>query len=214
MARALDDQSWNQLTRARLLSAYVQVAIAADDIDTATGAVGELESITHTYNTPVLNAHAATARGRLQVATGDPAAINTLGACVQQWSELGVPYEVATAWMLLGQAYRGAGDHDGQARAFATAGEIFDQLGVLLDARQLRSLTSEQARPDGLTSRETEVLGLIATGRTNREIAAALHLSDKTVSRHLTNIFTKIDVSTRAAATAFAYEHGITRSQR
>jgi len=213
MARALDGENWNRLARARLLAAYVQIAIAAHDLDTAAAALDELDTIAHNYRSPILAAHAATARGRLQLATGDPAAAGTLGTAVKQWIDLGVPYETATAWMLLGQAHRAAGDHTSQARAFATAAAIFDQLGALLDARHLKRLTGEQALPGGLTRREAEVLGLIATGKTNREIAAALHLSEKTVSRHLTNIFTKISVNTRAAATAFAYEHGLTRTQ-
>jgi DNA-binding CsgD family transcriptional regulator len=213
MARALAEQHWNRLARVKLLSAYVQIAIAADDIGTAAASVDELESIAHTYDTPALAAHAATSRGRLQVATGDPAAMNTLTASVKRWAELSVPYEVATAWTLLGQAYRAAGDQESQARAFATAMELFDQLGASLDARQLQHLMAPRALPARLSEREAEVLCLVATGRTNREIAAKLHLSQKTVSRHLTNIFAKIGVNSRAAATAFAYEHDIVDSR-
>lgn len=209
MAQALSEQSWNRLARAKLLPACVQIAIAAGDLDTAVGAVEELESIADTFDTPTLVAHALAARGRLQLATGDPTATAALRANVKQWLELGVPYEVATAWMLLGQAYRAAGDEQSAAESFATAGQLFDQLGAPLDARQLRNLTTQRALPAGLTQREVEVLRLVAAGRTNRNIAAELHLSEKTVSRHLTNIFTKIGVSSRAAATAFAYEHDI-----
>jgi DNA-binding CsgD family transcriptional regulator len=207
--RALDDQSWKRLARAKLLSAYVQIAIAADDVDTAAASVEELDSIAATYGTPALDAHAATARGRLQVATGDPVAVSTLAASVQRWAELGVPYEVATAWMLLGQAYLALGNEESQTRAFTTARDMFDQLGAALDVHQLQHLMARRTHPAGLSEREAEVLCLVATGRTNREIAAKLHLSEKTVSRHLTNIFAKIGVNSRAAATAFAYEHHI-----
>ncbi len=213
MTQALTEQSWNRLARAKLLPASVQIAIAAHDLDTAAAAVTELESIADTFDTRSLVAHAAAARGRLQLATGDPAASATLRANVKHWLELGVPYEVATAWMLLGQAYRAAGDEQSAVESFTSAGELFDQVGATLDARHLRNLTTQPTLPAGLTQREAEVLRLLAAGRTNRDIAAKLHLSEKTVSRHLTNIFTKIGVSSRAAATAFAYEHGIVASR-
>jgi DNA-binding CsgD family transcriptional regulator/cytochrome c-type biogenesis protein CcmH/NrfG len=209
IAEALDAQSWNRLTRAKLLPAHVQVTIAAGELDRAAASVEELEAIAETFASAAIAAHAAAARGRLELATGAPDARATLRSNVQQWLELGVPYEAATAWMLLGQAHNAAGDDDGASDAFAKAGQLFDQLGATLDARQLHALSAPRMLPSGLTEREVEVLRLAAAGLTNREIADELYLSEKTVSRHLTNIFTKIDVSSRAAATAFAYEHGI-----
>lgn len=209
IADALTEQSWNRLSRAKLLPAHVQIAIAAGDLDAATTSVEELEAIAQAFQSAPITAHAAAARGRLQFAAGDPAAVGTLRSNVQQWLELGVPYEVATAWMLLGQAHVAATDEERASEAFAKAGELFEQLGAALDARHLRGLSTSKGFPGGLTAREIEVLRLVAGGRSNREVAAELYLSEKTVSRHLTNIFTKIGVSSRAAATAFAYEHGV-----
>ena len=132
-----------------------------------------------------------------------------LRSAVVQWSELGVPYEIATARMLLGQAHHIAGDETAAAASFAAARELFDELGVRVEASVPPTPPPADGLPAGLTEREAEVLRLVAAGHTNKEIAATLFLSDKTVARHLSNIFTKIDVSTRAAATAFAFERGI-----
>jgi DNA-binding NarL/FixJ family response regulator len=133
-------------------------------------------------------------------------AVATLHAAIGHWQELRVPYEVATASTLLGQAQREGGDEDAAKQSFARARALFEQIGAHLDARGIE--TARRTRqPAGLTEREIEVLRLIADGQANKEIAAHLHLSVKTVSRHLTNIFNKIGVNSRAAATAFAFEH-------
>jgi DNA-binding NarL/FixJ family response regulator len=138
----------------------------------------------------------------------------TLRNAVARWSELGVPYEVATARMLLGEACRIAGDDVAAAAAFAAARDLFDALGVRNEARAVGSRASTPARPAGLTEREVEVLRLVAAGHTNKEAAAALYLSDKTIARHLSNIFAKVGVSTRAGATAFAFDCGLLKPVR
>ncbi len=121
-----------------------------------------------------------------------------------------MPYEVATARMLQGAACRQVGDLDGAAASFEAAGARFEQLGAGLDLRNLREITSATPDlPSGLSQREAEVLRLVAAGMTNRQIAEVLSLSEKTVARHLSNIFTKIDVSSRSGATAFAFERRI-----
>ena len=209
ITEALESVAWNQLVRAKLLPARAQIAIAVSDIDTAEAATAELESIAETFDSIGLLAAAATARGRLQLAQQDSDACATLRAAAARWTELGVPYEVATARTLLGQACRESGDETGATGAFAGAREVFDDLGVRLDARDPRLFAAAAVLPAGLTEREAEVLRLVAAGHTNKEVAGALFLSDKTVARHLSNIFTKMGVSTRAAATAFAFEHGI-----
>jgi ATP/maltotriose-dependent transcriptional regulator MalT len=197
----------NRLSRSRLLPAAVQVAVAADDLAAAEAAVHELESIADRFDTPMLHGLTILARGRLQLALGNPlAAAATLQTAVARWQELQVPYEVATATTLLGQAQREAGDDDAAKESFARARALFQQIGVRLDAHSIES-TRRTRRPAGLTQREVEVLCLIADGRANKEIAAQLHLSAKTVSRHLTNIYNKIGVTSRAGATAFAFEH-------
>jgi DNA-binding NarL/FixJ family response regulator len=120
---------------------------------------------------------------------------------------------VATVRLLLGQACRNCGDEDGAGRSLERAAAIFDKLGAALDARQTRDLTSSSPRPGGLTAREAEVLSLVASGRTNRDIAGDLYLSERTVARHLSNIFTKIGVTSRTGAAAFAYENDLVASE-
>jgi ATP/maltotriose-dependent transcriptional regulator MalT len=207
--QALEAHTWNRLSRARLLVAFAQIAIAAGDTAAASTAVDEMEAIAADYDSPVLLASVATSRGRVQVAERDPTACTTLRLALKRWQELDVPHEVATARMLLGLACRDADDNDAAAASFAAAESGFAQLGATLDVRVVRDLTSRRQLPGGLTEREAEVLRLVAAGRTNREIAAELFLSEKTVSRHLSNIFAKVGVSSRSAATAFAFEHRI-----
>jgi ATP/maltotriose-dependent transcriptional regulator MalT len=204
----------NRLARAALLPTLVQVATATGDLDEAEDALGELDDITATFDTPILRAAAASTRGRLELAQGDAAAAcTTLQEAIELWSALDVPYEVATARTLLGQALRDCGDVTGAAEAFAAAASLFDDIGAHLDARVSESGVSPTL-PAGLTEREVEVLRLVAAGKTNNEVAAELYLSVKTVSRHLSNIFTKVGVTSRAAATAFAFEHNLVANRR
>jgi ATP/maltotriose-dependent transcriptional regulator MalT len=209
----LAEQTWNELARSKLLPARVQIAVAAGDLIGAADAADELDRIAAAYDSPALAASALSARGRLHLAQGDSAAAcTTLQEALKHWQGLEVPYEVATARLLLGQACRNCGDEDGAMRSLDRAAAIFDQLGAALDARHTRDLTSSASAtplPGGLTAREAEVLSLVASGRTNKDIAAALHLSERTVARHLSNIFTKIGVTSRTAATAFAYENNL-----
>lgn len=212
VGEALEGAGWNRLARAKVLPAVVQIAIAAGEPATAAGAVDELDVIARDFESDGLRAAATTARGRLQLAVDDRGAAPTLRSAVTQWTELGVPYELATARMLLGEACRKQGDVTGAAAAFTAARALFDELGIAVDARSAAPGVSQL--PCGLTEREAEVLRLVAAGHTNKEVATALYLSDKTVARHLSNIFVKIDVSTRAAATAFAFERGIVDRDR
>jgi ATP/maltotriose-dependent transcriptional regulator MalT len=206
------DQTWNQLRRGRLLPARVQIAIAVGDLEVAEAAAAELEQIAAAFESPELAASARSTRGRLLLAQGDNgAACRTLQDALEHWQRLEVPYEVATVRLLLGQACRNVGDEDGATRSLARAAEIFDQLGAALDAQTTRRLTALPASllPSGLTEREAEVLGLVAAGKTNKQVANELHLSERTVARHISNIFTKIGVTSRTAATAFAYENDL-----
>jgi ATP/maltotriose-dependent transcriptional regulator MalT len=208
ITRLLGEQTWNHLARAKLLPARIQIAVAAGDLDAAEEAATELEQIAVDYKSPALTAAALSARGRLLHALGDAgAACATLQQALQHWLQLEVPYEVATARLLLGHACRTCGDEDAACRSLAQAAEIFDRLGAAIDAQQLRDVDASARPPAGLTEREAEVLCLVAAGHTNRQIADALHLSERTVARHLSNIFTKIGVASRTAAAAFAYEH-------
>jgi ATP/maltotriose-dependent transcriptional regulator MalT len=203
----LADEPVERLGRARLLPAAVQIAVAAGDLAGAGEAVAELESLARAFDTPMLHASAETALGRLQLAKeNSTSAAATLQAALRRWQELEVPYEVATAHTLLGQALRQAGDEAAATQSFAHARALFEHIGAHLDTR-VGAPPSTRVSPAGLTGREIEVLRLVAAGRANKEIAAQLHLSAKTVSRHLTNIFDKIGVNSRTAATAYAYQN-------
>jgi DNA-binding CsgD family transcriptional regulator len=206
---ALEGAGWNRLARAKVLPARAQIAIAAGDVGAAIASVEELEAIADDFTSDGLYASATSARGRLQLAQGDPRACATLRNAVTRWTELGVPYEIATARTLLGQACRDGDDAAGASAAFEAARDLFDNLGVRLDARDCETAPSPSPLPAGLTEREAEVLRLVAAGHTNKEVASVLFLSDKTIARHLSNIFAKVGVSTRAAATAFAFEHDL-----
>jgi ATP/maltotriose-dependent transcriptional regulator MalT len=207
----IEGQSANPLGRARVLPAAAQIAVAAGALDTADERVRELEAIAADFDLPMLHAMAALARGRVQLASGDvAAACPTLRDALSRWQALEIPYEVATTRTVLAQALRVAGDEEGARESFAAAKALFDQIGARLEALGPDAVVTTASGPDlpaGLTEREAEVLRLIAEGLSNKDIAGRLHLSVKTVSRHLSNIFTKIGVSSRAAATAFAFEH-------
>jgi ATP/maltotriose-dependent transcriptional regulator MalT len=204
----------HRLARAALLPIQVHVAVAAGDLDTARAALAELEATVEEYGGPVLQATLRATRGRLELAEDAPSAAATLREAVADWEAMAVPYEVATARTLLGEALRRAGDEAAATEAFRAAAEVFDAIGARLDADLLAGVDPTPAPPAGLTNREVEILRLIAAGLTNNEIAAALYLSAKTVSRHLSNIFTKIGVSSRAGATAFAFDHRLVEPKR
>lgn len=197
------------LGRARLLPAKVQVSVAAGRLGAAVEAADELERLADRYGTEAFAASAALSRGRLQLAAGAASACATLRGAVERWQQLEVPYEAASAQMLLGEACRAAGDGDASDAALRSAITTFDRLGAAYDARHARELCGRRTMPAGLTEREVEVLRLVARGNTNKDIARALRLSDKTVARHVSNIFAKTGATTRSAATAFAFESGI-----
>jgi ATP/maltotriose-dependent transcriptional regulator MalT len=209
---ALAEESRTGLDRARLLPAQVEIAIAAGDLETARAAVDELSSIADDYGSPAIEAAAASARGALRLAQGDAtAALRTLRRAWQLWQALDCPFEAANARRMLGLACRKAGDEEGAGLALRAARGAFERLGAAREAVRTAELLGRGDLPAGLTARELEVLRLVAGGRSNREIADELYLSVKTVARHLSNIFCKLGVSSRTAATAFAYEHDLVR---
>ncbi len=203
----------NPLGRAGLLPTVVHVAVAAGDLDAATAALDEMEELATRFELPELKASLLVTRGRVALAGGDAhLARASLQEALERWRAIDVPYEAATAGTLLGQALRACGDEAGARAAFETAAALFNHIGARVEARLADGRPGAPVRPPlpaGLTEREVEVLRLVATGRTNNEIAADLYLSAKTVSRHLSNIFTKIGVTSRAAATGFAFERGL-----
>jgi DNA-binding NarL/FixJ family response regulator len=159
----------------------------------------------------VLAASAATVRGSLLLAEDDvPAALTSLRRATTLWQELRLPYEGARARMAYGLALRQAGDEDDATLELRAALAAFERLGAAADAARASDLLGgPKALPGGLTAREAEVLRLVAAGKTNRDIAVELVISEHTVARHLQNMFVKLGVSSRSAATAFAFEHDL-----
>jgi DNA-binding CsgD family transcriptional regulator/tetratricopeptide (TPR) repeat protein len=211
ISTAVADVTWNRLARGKLLPAQVEIAIAAGALDVARAAIDELAVIADTYPTPWLLGVVDYAEGQLALAAGEPeTACGRLRRALDRWQMLDLPYEMATTRRLLGSAYATVGDEEAAAASFRAAQAIFEGLGADAECAQLLTLqTGASSLPCGLTAREAEVLCLVASGSTNKQMASDLGLSEKTIARHLSNIFTKIGVSSRSAATAFAFEHQI-----
>ncbi|HWM72862.1 MAG TPA: response regulator transcription factor [Nocardioides sp.] len=198
--------------RAGLLGACASILVAAGELREAEQAAAELAAIARGLDSPLLQAMAAQAAGECAVARGDgAAALPVLRDAWSGWREMGAPYESALVRVLMARAHRGLGDEDAADMELEAAEWVFDQLGAVPDAQRARALSSRAPEPTAgpLTRREVEVLRLVATGMTNRAVAAELFLSEKTVARHLSNIFAKVDVSSRAAATAYAFRSGV-----
>ena len=152
---------------------------------------------------------AAHAQGAVLLAEGDPrAALAVLRGAWLAWQELEVPYEAGRVRVLIGLACRELGDHDGAEMELDAARWVFRQLEAAPDLARVEALSDKAgAGAGGLTARELQVLRLVAEGETNKAIAADLFISERTVDRHLSNIYAKLGVSSRAAATAHAYQH-------
>lgn len=200
----------DSLSRARLLPAVVEIMLAADEVDEARDASLELEEIAASFDLEVLLAIANHARGAVHLAEGNAlAALPLLRQALSVWQGVEAPYIAARIRVLVGLACSALSDEDGAKLEFDAAEAAFEELGAIPDLARLAELAGRggKVRPHGLTPRELQVLKLVAAGRTNKAIAAELNLSGKTVDRHVSNIFVKLDVASRSAATAFAYEH-------
>jgi DNA-binding CsgD family transcriptional regulator len=198
----------DRLLRARLLPAALEIMLAAGDLGDAHRACQELQALAEAFDTDVLRAMAAQARGALALSHGDaPAAIGPLRRAFELWERLEAPYEAARVRVLIGQACRALGDDEAAALAFEAARSVFARLGAQPDLARLEATRAAETSPGPLTVRELEVLRLIATGHTNKGIARALCLSERTIDRHVSNILSKLDVPSRAAATAYACDH-------
>jgi len=205
--RALGETT-ERSARARLLPALVEIALDAGDVEQARGACAELEELAAAFESAQLAAVAARARGALELQAGDPgAALPSLRRAAEGWQELGAPYELARTRALVALACSALGDADASRMEQDAARETLAALGAAPDLARLEAPPARDRH--GLSARELEVLRLVASGAGNKAIAAELVLSEKTIERHLSNIFAKLGVSSRAAATAFAYEHGL-----
>ena len=196
--------------RPGLLAAAVEIYVTAGLDDDAKLAADELDTIAGRSRSEVLGAMAEQAGGAVLLVAGSAEdALIHLRAASDVWRRLRMPYESARASVLLGQGCLAVGDRASAALEFDTALDEFSQLGAEIELARLRSLSGKARTAEVLSVRELEVLGHVAAGSTNREIAAELSISEHTVGRHLENIFAKLGVSGRAAATAYGYEHGL-----
>ena len=208
LRRALNATA-DPLVRTRLLPAFIEIMLGVGAIDEVHSACRELEEIADSLAAGAVRAMAAQARGSVQLAHGDPeAALCSLQAACEFWRGAQAPYLMARVRELMGMACRLLGDEDGARLELEAARTVFSQLGAVLDLARVSSHLESSASPThGLTKRELQVLQLVAAGKTNRTIAAELFVSQRTVDRHISNLFGKLEVPTRTAATAYAHRH-------
>lgn len=211
--RLLDERSMT-LTRFEPLAAMVDIALEAGAVAEARAAADALAAasagLDKPFVKPYLVALCAAAEGAVLLREGRPReAVDSLRTAWSAWRDLEAPYEAARVRVLLGLACQEQGDLDGAELEFEAARTAFTALGATPELERLSRIAGAASSPGGLTTREVEVLRLVASGATNRSIADELVISEKTVARHVSNIFLKLDLSSRAAATAYAYEHGL-----
>jgi ATP/maltotriose-dependent transcriptional regulator MalT len=200
-------ESRDPVHRSQLLPVAIEILLAGGQADVARAASDELDSIAASFRCASLGAAAAYARGTMALAESDPAgALPPLRQAWKVWLDLGARYDAARARTRIGLAFRALGDEDSAAAELAVARRTFVELGAVTAGHEVERLLGP-SRPAGLTARELEVLRLVAGGQSNPQIASALFLSEKTVARHLSNIFGKIRVTSRTAAAAYAFEH-------
>jgi DNA-binding CsgD family transcriptional regulator/tetratricopeptide (TPR) repeat protein len=200
------------LRRAGLLPAYVEIMLEAGELEVARSAARQLREIAESRGGDALTAMSAYACAAVALADDEAeAGLVAARRSAEAWQALGAPYETARCRVSIALACRSLGDEDTAALELEGARAVFAQMGAAPDLARVESLT-RPASPGGvhgLTRREVEVLRLVAAGMTNRQIASALVISERTVARHLQNIFAKLRVSSRTAASAFAFEHDL-----
>ncbi len=198
--------------RARVLPAFIEILLSLDEVDAAGQASQQLDELADAHPSTMLSAVAHYERGTLLMRTGEPVqAVAAFRASLRGWQELEAPYEMAKTRAMIGLACHNIGDHDTARLEFEAARSEFGRLGATPDLEWLdQQLDGDRRTPDaGLTGRELEVLGLVASGATNKAIASELFVSERTVDRHVSNIFSKLAVTTRTAAATYAHEHGL-----
>jgi DNA-binding CsgD family transcriptional regulator len=210
--RGMLEQPRKPAARAAVLAACVEITTATGDVSTARAAAAELSTLAQQLPSSFLEALSAQAAGRLALAEAEPGGVlQRLRAAWMAWQAIDVPYEAARTRELIGLACLQIGDRDAAELEFEAARRVFLRLDASPDLTRLNGLTksSRRATEPALTPREIEVIRLIATGKTNRTIAHDLAISERTVDRHVSNILTKLDLSSRAAVTAYAYQHSL-----
>ncbi len=210
--RRIAEEVQGSLNRARVLDAYVEIVLAVNDVAAAHVAADELSEIADRYEAPLLVALSTRAVGAVLLAEEDARrALTFLRQSWTTWCDLDAPFEASRTAVLTALACRELGDEDAARAELTAAREVFERLGAVTDLARTEALLVTTSVPAAgeLTSREVEVLRLIARGLTNRAIAEELHISEKTVARHVSNIFLKLDLSSRSAATAYAYQHDL-----
>ena len=196
--------------RALVLDAYVEIMLASGDIAAARTSADELAEIASRWSVPFLRGLSSRASGTVLLAEGNAqTALVELRQSWKTWRDLQAPYEASRTRVLIALACRELGDEENAVLELSSAEQMFQQLGAAIDLSRAQSLLHKEMRKAAspLSERELEVLRLVASGMTNREIADKLHISEKTVARHISNIFNKLDLSSRSAATAYAYDH-------
>jgi DNA-binding CsgD family transcriptional regulator len=186
--------------------------LAAGNIEAARAGHEELAQIAETLDSPLLRGVALRCRGAVLLAEGNATdALATFAKVWEHWSALEVPYESARLRLLSAQASKQAGDEHTANSEFDAARHVLEQLGAAHDFKMLEVLSGSTPDeiPGGLSPRELEILTLVAKGKSNRDIASDLVISERTVARHMSNIFNKLDVASRTAASAFAFEHDL-----
>lgn len=212
IARALEAPP-SPRVRAELLAAQVELEVETGEWEVAAHAAAELRAMADLIGTVFLEAQADRAEARLLIGTDAPEqALPLLRRSWSVWRRLEATYEAAVTRVLMGRANRAVGDEEAAQLEFDAARTVLTGLGAVADLARLEPVAAEPGRPEasaGLTRRELEVLRLIAGGRSNRQIATELFLSERTVARHVSNILGKLGLTNRAGATAFAFEHGL-----
>jgi DNA-binding NarL/FixJ family response regulator len=211
MRRVLEETQ-ARIDRARLLPAFVEIMLEAEDLQAARAAADELARIAAELDTPYLHALASHASGAVLLAEGDlRAALTELRTAERSWRDLEAPHQEARVRLLIAVACRALGDGASAELDFEAARRVLEELGARPDLERLARLAGSSQAEGPLSRRESEVLTLVALGKTNRAIGAELFISEKTVARHVSNIFTKLHLSSRSQATAYAYKRGLVR---
>lgn len=209
--RRMEEEKEDTIKRSKILPAYIDIMLAANQIQKVEEAAKELSHIAKNLHAPFLQAIAARAEGSIQLANEKiETALSKLNYAWTLLNDIGAIYESARCRVLIGLASRKIGDNDTAKIAFDAAKKTFQDLGAAPDVSRVKSIqdtTSDHSH--GLTPREREVLTILATGKTNKAIASELFISERTVDRHVSNILAKLNVPSRAAATAYAYEHNM-----